>query len=228
MNLAWGRLQSISQDVFTQDMTVIIPSTGRPDKLRRTLNSIPNHIPVALHCRWESDLPDGCHPFSASFGLENVVQSFNFLAERTLGDVIAVCDDVVFKPDFFDNLAEFASSNPHLEVIGTRSLSLNHPSASFSLVRRSFINRRGFLFHPDFEHFYVDNELEMAARSIGVFGFCEKALLTHFHPSFSKEYDATHSSGRREKHTRDTATWNRVRHLPVKWKDTVSGSAPTV
>lgn len=209
-------------------MTVIIPSTGRPTKLSRALNSIPVEIPVAIHCRWESDLPDNCRPFSASFGLENVVQSFNLLAERADGDVVAVCDDVIFEPEFFDRLRDFSSQNPTLEVIGSRSLSLNHPQASFSLVRRSFINRRGFLFHPDFEHFYVDNELEMAARSIGVFGFCEKAQLTHFHPSFSREYDTTHSHRRSEKHARDTATWKRVRNEPVRWKDTELTFVPTV
>lgn len=208
-------------------MTVIIASTGRPQKLARLLQSIPPSIPRSVHCKSWADIPNGAKIDSVSFGGEGVVQSFNLLASSVDGDVLGACDDLVFSDGFFDALEAFASDNTHLEVIGANVTNLKHPPAAVAMVRRSFIKRRGFYLHPDFEHFYVDNELERAAKSIGVFGTCEDAKLIHRHPVVSKEYDFTHSNGRREKHAKDTATWRRVLSEPVRWLDTGCPAAAT-
>jgi len=209
-------------------MTVIIASTGRPQKLARLLQSIPASIPRSVHCKSLADIPNGAKIDSVSFGDEGVVKSFNLLASSVTGDILGVCDDFVFGDWFFDALQSFASQNPHFEVIGANVTNLKHPPAAVAMVRGSFIKRRGFYLHPDFEHFYVDNELERAAKSIGVFGVCEEARLIHHHPVVSKEYDLTHSNGRREKHAKDTATWRRVLSEPVRWLDTVCPAAATV
>jgi hypothetical protein len=209
-------------------MTTIIASTGRPQKLARLLQSIPAHIPRFVHCKSWSDVPSGVRIDSVSFGNEGVVQSFNLLASSAADDILGACDDLVFSEGFFDALESFASKNPHLEVIGANVTNLKHPPAAVAMVRRSFIERRGFYLHPDFEHFYVDNELERAAKSIGVFGTCEDARLIHHHPVVSKEYDFTHSNGRREKHAKDTATWRRILSEPVRWLDTEFPAAAKV
>ena len=209
-------------------MTVLIASTGRPQKLARLLQSIPPSISRAVHCKSWVDIPNGAHIDSISFGQEGVVASFNKLAILSKGDIIGACDDLVFSDGFFDSLQSFASENTHFEVIGTRVTNLKHPPAAVAFVRRRFIERRGFYLHPDFEHFYVDNELERAAQSIGVFGFCEDAKLIHLHPDVSREYDFTHSNGRREKHAKDTATWKKVLSEPVRWLDKECPTAATV
>lgn len=209
-------------------MTTIIASTGRPQKLARLLQSIPAHIPRFVHCKSWSDIPSGAKIDSVSFGNEGVVQSFNLLASSAADDILGACDDLVFSEGFFDALESFASKNPHFEVIGANVTNLKHPPAAVAMVRRSFIERRGFYLHPDFEHFYVDNELERAAKSIGVFGTCEDAKLIHHHPVVSKEYDFTHSNGRREKHAKDTATWRRILSEPVRWLDTGCPAAAKV
>lgn len=209
-------------------MTVVIATKGRPQKLARLLSTIPNWIPVRIHATAFSDLPDLKRQANITFGQEGVVESFNLMAMSSSDDILPICDDVTFSPSCFDELLRYVSANPSKEVFGLNIDNHKSLDCSAVFVKRRFLQRRGFLFHPDFQHFFVDNEIGRAAKSAGLFMFCKSATLQHHHPDFSKEYDATHSSGRKAKLDHDKLVWERVKNQPVKWLDTECPLAATV
>lgn len=195
-------------------MTVLIPTKGRPDKLLRCVKSIPANIHVAIHATCASDI----HPevaerinTSISFGCENVVQSFNLLADRTHGNVFLANDDVEFLDGCFSTAFSALRSDYHMVGIHVANMKCNDDA--FALVGRMLINERGFLFNPRFLHFFSDTELGSYAKSRGLFSVCRDAKIINHHPQFSGEYDSTHSTGRREKWLHDKAVWDSIRGM---------------
>lgn len=196
-------------------MTVLIPTKGRPQKLLRCVRSIPASINVAIHATCDSDI----HPevlmrerASISFGPENVVQSFNLLAGRTHGNIVLANDDIEFVYGCFDAAWSALKSDYHMVGLHVENMRCNEDA--FALVGREIIKERGFLFDPRFEHFFSDTELGRYTKSRGLFSVCKEARIINHHPSFSGEYDDTHSNGRREKWLRDKATWDQITGKP--------------
>ncbi len=194
-------------------MTVIIASKNRPKKLLRCISSIPLTIPVALHVTTPEDIPHIARPLSISQGDENVVQSFNLLAERVNGDILPICDDVEFDEGFFETLSNYVASNPKYDVFGLHIHNRKHNDDAAIFVRRRFIESRSFLFDPRFEHFFIDYEIGAEAKKRGVFKFCAEAKLQHYHPEISGEYDHTHRHRRMEKWRHDKAVWDSIRGI---------------
>lgn len=192
-------------------VSVIIPTKGRPAKLLRCLRSIPEHINVAIHATCPADIPDAGRPLDVSFGSETIVQSFNLLASRVPGDVLPACDDVEFLPGCIDSMVATLRRAGGDAVVGSYVTNRKHNEDAFVLVGRPIIEERGYLFYPEFLHFFVDFELGRYARSKGKFFYNEDSQLVHYHPEVSGEFDATHSHGRMVKWRHDKEIWDRLR-----------------
>jgi hypothetical protein len=201
-------------------ITVLIATKGRPAKLARCLASIPRSIPVAIHATCREDLyigdwKDAPMWASTSTGPENIVQAFNLLAHpnRSIPGsyLLPVPDDVRFAEGFFDHLQSWASNHPEQQVIGCPVTNRKHNDDAVTLVHRSAIDARGYLFDPRFEHFFIDYELGRWAKQRKVFGVCPQATLEHFHPEVSGEYDDTHRHRRMDKWRHDKAIWDQIR-----------------
>ncbi len=196
--------------------SLLIPTKGRPAKLLRCLRSIPTFTEVKLHATCQSDLP----PLSdlpkglkidVSFGPETVVQSFNLLASRTLGDVFLACDDVEFLPGCLEAAHAHLNSLSPRHLVGLKAINISSNDDAFCLVGRGLIDQRGFLFRSEFEHFFADTELGSYAKQRGLFSQCKEARMLNHHPDFSGEYDHTHNYRRREKWLHDKAVWDEIR-----------------
>lgn len=197
-------------------IAVLIATKGRPAKLNRCLASIPPHIHVAIHATSLEDVQTDHPNTSVTVGPENIVQAFNLLASRTTEpNVLPVPDDVRFSHRFFEALIEYASSL-HLGnmVIGCPVTNRQHNDDAVTLVHRTVIQQRGFLFDPRFEHFFIDFELGRWAKQRRLFSVCPDATLEHFHPEVSGEYDATHRHRRMDKWRHDKAIWDQIRGKP--------------
>lgn len=191
--------------------TVLIPTKGRPAKLLRCIQSIPAHIDIAIHATAAADIPTTDRPLSVSFGCESVVQSFNLLAARVQGAVLPACDDVEFLPGCVESLIGEIQTRSENAVVGAHVINRKHNEDAFVLVGRQIIEERGYLFYPEFRHFFIDFELGRYARATGRFIFCSAAQLRHHHPEVSGEYDDTHRHRRMEKWRHDKAIWDVIR-----------------
>ena len=196
-------------------VTVIIPTKGRPGKLLRCIQSIPPHVNIAVHATCHSDIPDSARQLDVSFGNEGVVQSFNLLADRLTGDVLPACDDVEFMPGCIEALEHALLGRDGDAVVGSHVVNRKHNEDAFVLVGRKIIRERGYLFYPEFRHFFIDFELGSYARSSGRFLFNPSSQLVHHHPEVSGEYDTTHSNGRMDKWRHDKSVWDRIKGKPL-------------
>jgi len=209
-------------DAETPPVTVIIPTKGRPGKLLRCIRSIPGHINIAVHATCPNAIPDTERNLDVSFGPETIVESFNLLANRVSGDVLPACDDVEFMPGCIEGMTATLASVGGNAVIGSYVANRKHNEDAFVLVGRPMIEERGYLFYPEFLHFFVDFELGRYARSKGKFFYSEESHLVHHHPISSGEFDNTHTQGRMDKWRHDKEVWDRLRGTPPAPRNTTS------
>jgi hypothetical protein len=120
--------------------------------------------------------------------------------------VFIVGDDVLFYPGWLDQ-AEMLTGEDRYHVIGTNDLGnpsvMNGDHATHILISRKYIQEQGaswdgpgIVCHEGYHHWFVDNEIVMAARQRGVWTMALGSVVEHLHPYWQKsEMDAVYELG---------------------------------
>jgi hypothetical protein len=119
-----------------------------------------------------------------------------------------VGDDVRFWPGWLDHAQHMADwSGGTYDVVGTNDLGnprvLAGQHATHLLVRRSYVDEQGggwdgpgVLAHEGYRHWYVDDEIVMAARQRGTWMMALGSRVEHLHPAWGKaDRDAVYDLG---------------------------------
>lgn len=135
------------------------------------------------------------HPYlraMGSFG-QKVNHGYDISSEEWL---FAVGDDVKFHPGWLDQALEVARTTGK-NVIGTNDLGTDAVKsgdhATHLLIRRSYIEQvgaswdgPGIVCHEGYRHWFVDNEIVVAAKQRDTWAPCTLAVVEHLHPYFGK------------------------------------------
>ena len=115
-------------------------------------------------------------------------------------------DDVRFHPGWLDHAAHVARTMD-AQVVGTNDLAnprvTNGDHATHLLIARSYIDEHGaswdgpkVVCHEGYRHWFVDDELVMAAKQRGVWAMALASKVEHLHPVWGKaENDDTYRLG---------------------------------
>lgn len=104
-------------------------------------------------------------------------------------------DDVRFQPGWLDHAQAIAGTDHH--VIGTNDLAnprvMAGEHATHLLIRRAYVEDQGaswdgpdVVAHEGYGHWYVDDEIVLAAKQRGVWAMALGAHVEHRHPLFGK------------------------------------------
>jgi hypothetical protein len=152
----------------------------------------------------EHDVLD-VHRYLRSMGsfAEKVNRGYEISSEPWL---LLVGDDVRFHKGWLDQAMQTARSTGK-SVIGTNDLGnpavMAGEHATHMLIRRDYIDQAGaswdgpgVVCHEGYRHWYVDNEIVLAAKQRGEWAPCLAAHVEHLHPLFGKgETDAVYRLG---------------------------------
>ena len=194
-------------------ITITIPTTGRPERLKNCIESIDYPADIRIGCRYPADLSDEIGNASVLYTENNIVDVQNTLAAsaRTDSYILPISDDIVFEKGAIKKAVDFLDSIfPDSDgIVGFNVDNLKSSPYCFMLIGQKFFNDtlKRKLFHDGYEHFFADTELGEAANAAGKFYLCCDANITHFHPSSGAEKDETHKRNRLKKWERDSATY---------------------
>lgn len=197
-----------------KNIDIIIPTRNRWDKLQRCLKSIPREIPditlnVIVIC--DGDYETAQRLIASSDGMagriiyvrvhSGSVFCRNLATQCAEDAVLYATDDIEFKEGAIE--AAIDSMREHFPnddgIIGfNQKNGKNFSAAGVALVGRKFLdrypNRR--LFYPEYFHFSCQ-EIERLGKRLDKLVLEEKALLTHYHPTYNRgEIDKTHTEAR--------------------------------
>jgi len=202
-----------------REITVIIATRGRLEKLRRTLVSIPLQANgAAVHVAVACDADEATFHELGKQGLRRAgevdelvlipeqrgaVYCRNRLAENVRDAVLWATDDIVFKPRSIEAAAESLSRRFTEEdgVVGFNQVNHKHFNPTgVGIMGQAFLLRypEKHLFFPGYFHFACQ-EIHWLATRLGKFHFEPMARLVHHHPSereFREEMDQTHADAR--------------------------------
>jgi hypothetical protein len=117
-----------------------------------------------------------------------------------------VGDDVQFHPGWLDQAMEVARTTGAL-VVGTNDLGnpavMSGDHATHMFISRAYVDNfgaswdgRGVVAHEGYRHWYVDNEIVLAAKQRDTWAPCLASHVEHLHPYFSKgEMDPVYAVG---------------------------------
>jgi glycosyltransferase involved in cell wall biosynthesis len=102
-------------------------------------------------------------------------------------------DDVRFHPGWLDTA--LAAAGDRFHVVGTNDLAnarvMAGEHATHMLVRRTYVDEQGaswdgpgVVCHEGYRHWYVDNEIVLAAKQCGVWAMALGSVVEHLHPLF--------------------------------------------
>ena len=109
--------------------------------------------------------------------------------------LFVVGDDVVFRPGWLDHAQSIAVDRFH--VVGTNDLGNPHvmagEHATHMLIRRSYVDEIGASWdgpknvcHEGYRHWFVDNEIVLAAQQREVWAMALGSVVEHLHPAWGK------------------------------------------
>lgn len=182
--------------------TIIIPTKGRPEKLRRCINSIGNNYNIKIYATEPSDIPAELYKMDdvyIEFGNKNIVEAVNYLAKGCPGNILPSPDDIEFMPGSIRYAENVMKKHENNAVVAFKVINMKCNDDAFVLIGGKFIKERGYLFNDGFEHFYADTELGNYAKSNNKFFICEKAHIKNYHPIVTRIFDETHNHRRSEK-----------------------------
>jgi hypothetical protein len=75
---------------------------------------------------------------------------------------------------------------------------------------RTYYERFGYLYFPDYKSVYCDNEFTDVAQLLGKYAYYDKKTLTHLHPAYGKsEFDKLYKNNEsRELYEHDEIIYN--------------------
>lgn len=205
-----------------QMVSILVPSRGRPDNLRRLYNSLLQttggewELLVRLDdddpTRGEYDQPPHQANVTAPRGLMS--QLWNDLIPYALGDIFMLGgDDITFNTPGWDGLIRDAFPEDGIALVHGNDLSPNSATiATHPFVSRLWVETLGYLAPPYFASDYNDLWLTEVANDLGRHFYIPEVVTEHHHPAFGKaEFDATHLE-RIERHKAEA--------VDAVWRDT--------
>jgi hypothetical protein len=196
---------------------IVIPSYKRTEKLincvdsiKRALVGINDQCSLYIYFSLVEDLKDFNENYFPQSGIYKILLEKEYKAPTLWNDhlrymqsdaLIYLNDDVLLEKDCILNATkEMREKYPDLDgVIGLNQINIPSKQAvscAFGLIGVKFANRFPLrqVFCPEYNRFYIDEELEKFAISINKFTFSESSKLVHLHPAFdSSQKDETHS-----------------------------------
>lgn len=182
--------------------TIIIPTKGRPEKLRRCITSLGKEYPIKVYATSPSDIPPELYKMDnvyIEFGNRSIVDAVNYLAKGCTGNILPSPDDIEFMPGAVRYAETMMKKYRNNAVVAFTVINMKCNDDAFVLVGGELIKERGYLFNEGFEHFYADTELGDYAKSKDKFYVCSKAQIKNYHPVVTKIFDETHNYRRSEK-----------------------------
>lgn len=187
-------------------LVILVPMLGRPHRVRPLLDSIEQATPAAnvLFLLSRSDAtvrrvvgetgrafrefpysPIGDYAMKINAGVAATREPLLFTG----------ADDLRFWPGWFE--AALAMLTPGIGVVGTNDLGnprvLAGDHATHFLVTRDYTKRgtidrpgSGMLFHPEYPHEFVDDELVGTAKRRGAWAMAIDSYVEHLHPDWGK------------------------------------------
>jgi len=195
-------------------ITITIPSTGRPKKLRDCLNSIDyKNVQISLGVRGAQDVPKYLDKAVSVYSSENypvkIQNDLSYLAPYC-SHILPVTDDIEFEPGAILKAVKMLNEKfPDGDgIVGFDIRNMNDKQKcpyAFMLIGNRFFNERlnRVLLYPEYWHFFADVELGETANRLGLFASCKEAGIIHYHPSAGLVADITHANNRLEKWEHD-------------------------
>ena len=187
-----------------KELSIIIPTRNRLEKLKRALASIPNTIETIVMCDGDYEtyhyLEHTRYDAVLVGKQAGSVWCRNFATRKTTGNVIYFCDDMEFHPGAIESaVTTFESTFPDTDGVVGFVLEPGefHPTA-VPLIGRRFIGRYPGKrpFFPEYKLFACQ-EVHWLANKLGKFVQDTDAKITHYHPAYFPELtDSTHTEGR--------------------------------
>lgn len=215
-------------------ISILLPSRGRPDNIRRLVNSILETATktddIEAIVRIDLDDPnydeymDNPPPLTTVFSGDRVVLSemWNECYEKAKGDILMHCgDDIIFRTYGWDTkvVEEFNRYPDNIVfVFGNDGSPHNGKFGTHGFIHRKWVETVGYFVPPYFSSDYNDTWLNDVARIIGRHNHID-ILTEHMHPDLGKgPLDQTHVD-RLERHRRDNVAQIYADKLVERQKD---------
>lgn len=200
-------------------VSILCPTRGRPDNMRRLVESAEATavgIPQFVFYVDDDDLAsvgqlgnlrDEGYDVDALVG-ERIVLSemWNRCARRAKYDIMMHCgDDIIFRSDAWDKHvhAAFNDYDDKLILVHGRDGYQDRNLATHSFLHRTWVDVLGYFVPPYFSSDYNDTWLTEVADAVGRRVYLEHVYTEHMHPVVGKgPLDLTHQE-RLERHARD-------------------------
>jgi hypothetical protein len=223
-----GYMSELVAEPATETVAVIVPVYGRPENAEpfmrslRASTGLANVYPVCSDVEdkeaWQAVDAEVVWTDRLSFA-EKVNDAYPETAYFSEPWVFLVGDDVRFHPGWLDHALQVARQTG-AKVVGTndwgnpRVISGEH--ATHMLIARDYIDEvgaswdgPGIICHEGYRHWFVDDEIVLAAKERGVWAPALASVVEHLHPLWGKgKDDETYVRGQRYA-ARDQATFKR-------------------
>ena len=185
----------------TEEVDVIIPVLHRPQNVKPLMDSL--RASTGLATAWFVCEPDDDEEIAeviknggmvlSKEGVHTFAEKVNFAYMETSAPWLLLCgDDVRFRPGWLDHAQDVARRYGG-DVIGTNDLVnprvTRGEHATHPLIRRTYVadvgaswDGPGIVCHEGYKHWFVDDEIVMAAKQRGVFQAALGSHVEHLHP----------------------------------------------
>jgi len=187
-------------------LVIIIPMLGRPHRVKPLLESIDQATPRASVLFMLSS-----NDTTVKREVRATGRPFREMSYRSVGDyatkinngiactteplIFTAADDLKFYPGWFEEALKMLT--PGIGVVGTNDLGnprvTSGDHATHFLVTREYTKRgtidrpnSGMLFHPEYPHEFVDDELVGTAKKRGAWAMAIDSHVEHLHPHWGK------------------------------------------
>lgn len=211
-----------------QMVSILCPSRGRPDGMRRLYQSLLNttHGEWELLVRLDDDDPTSYDqpPHQSNITAPRVLMSqlWNDLVPYALGDIFMLCgDDITFNTPGWDVMVREAFPPDKIAVVHGNDLSPNSERiGTHPFVHRLWIETVGYLCPPLFASDYNDLWLCKVADALERRVYLPDVITEHHHPAFGKgEWDQTHQ---------ERIERAKAENVDAVWRDTADKRAVAV
>lgn len=191
-------------------ISILVPSRGRPENIRRLYES----LETTTEGRWEllvrrdhddpkwGEYETFPHLLYVTGERLLLSQLWNDLAVYALGDILMHGgDDITFATEGWDVQVREAMPDDGIAVVHGNDLSPNsHKISTHSFVSRKWVKTLGYICPPYFASDYNDLWLTEVADALHRRIYLPDVIIEHHHPAFGKgEWDQTHQE-RVERH----------------------------
>jgi len=189
-------------------IAVCLATKGRPDKLKRMVDSVPSGIPIYAYATDMGDVEEVLTDlWFLDFGEKTIIEANNLLIRKALEDnehvsVVVACDDIEYDEGCFDVITEALKMSTNM-IYGLSCSNMEcNDDAFVCFGNEVLIENEGKPYCEEYEHFYADTEIGNWYKSQKRFKTIP-AFFTNHHPIITGEVDETHTYRRAEKLAHD-------------------------